>query len=190
MRAYFFYPLVVLAAAAAICSSLGPGLFPIEPGPQAGLQAQNALVFTAPALARMEVPETQVSYISRDDYWRPSGMQIATKRTRLEPSPADTGARLVLDPAQAQALAGKPLLVKVKVRPLPYTNASTLAVSAQSPGPTNWSMQKLPSDPASLSFHFPAVEGTAPQAIGFWPITTNSDYDYGVEILEVRVSAE
>jgi hypothetical protein len=190
MRAFIFYPLAALAAAAAVCASLGPNLFPAEPGPQAGAAAGQTLVFGPAALTRFEVADTQVSYISRDDFWHPEGVQIATRSTQLDPSPADTGARLVLDPAQAAQFAGKPLAVQVKVRPLPYTNATALAAAAEAPGPTTWVVQKLPAESATLTFRFPAQDGAAPDAIGFWPIATTRDYDYGVEILEVRISPD
>jgi len=190
MRAILFYPLAALAMAAAIAASFGPELLPKKVGPQTGKLERGALIFDAEALSHMDIPDTQVAYVDRDDFWRPAGMQIATRRTHLAPSPAIPGARLLLDRAQTAAFAGKALTIQVKVRPLPYTTATSLAVSAQAPGPVTWTAQKLPSESAALSFHFPAIEGGAPEAIGFWPVTTATDYDYGLEIVEVRVSAE
>jgi hypothetical protein len=190
MRAIFFYPLAALAAAAAIAASFGPELLPNKAAPQAGRLERGALVYDATALAHMDVPDTQVAHVDRDDYWRAAVMQIATRRTRLDPSPALPGARLLLTPDQAAALAGKPIRVQVRVRPLPYTTAVSLAVSAQTGGPVAWTAQKLPAESAALSFHLPAIEGSPPQAIGFWPVTAARDYDYGVEIVEVRVGAD
>ena len=190
MRAFIFYPLAALAAASAVCASLGPNLFPATPGPQAGVVEGHALVFRPNALTRFEIEDTQTAYVSRDDFWRPEGVQIATRSTQLEPSPADTGARLALEPAQAAALAGKALIVQVKVRPLPYTSATALAAAVETSGPMKWVVQKLPADPATLTFRFPAEEGATPDAIGFWPSSTTKDYDYGVEILEVRITPD
>jgi hypothetical protein len=192
MRAIFFYPLAAIASAALIAASFGPALDPPKPAAQTGTAAPNGvLVFGPEALTHVEVGDSQVAHVSRDGFLRPSGMQIATKKELRDPNPAVSGVRLVLNPAQAAQFAGKPLRVNVRVRPLPITNASALAVSAQVPGPYEWVSKPLPAEAATaLSFSFPAIEGTGPEAIGFWPVPTAADYNYGVEIVEVRLSVE
>ncbi len=196
MRAFVFYPAVLTLAGLAILASLGPAAFPERPTAQAGRREGGDLVFDPEALFHVDEGGTQVLHRVRErGVGRALAVQIATRRDAGAPDPALPGAQLRLDPAAMAPFAGEPLEVVVKVRPLPYTTAERLALSAAAGASgregarVQWVAAALPSESASLSFVLPALEGGPPGAIGFWPASAPSDYDYGVEIVEVRLRA-
>jgi hypothetical protein len=204
LRPIFFYPLAALVATGTILASMGTALIPHEPAAQAGASAGGTYVFGADSLQHVQVGAAQEYYLQRTAAGAPGSIQIATKKTYGAPGASDPGLRLMLTPQAAASLAGKPLRVDLQVRPLLYTTAPRLAVSAQSQGaPTQWVSEPFPStaierfsnDPtksaAWISFALPAQAGPV-NAIGLWPEADLSGgqptLNYGVEILQLRIA--
>lgn len=207
MRAIFFYPSVAILAAATIVLSLNTAMAPHVAAPQAGAtQMDGALLFGPAALAHVDVSPAQEFYLQRDDAGDAKSIQIATKPDRAGPTLEDQGVRLLLAPEAGAALAGKPLRIALRVRPLLYTTAPKVAVRLQTAAPTEWTALPFPhtvieragDDPATTSawlrFDLPAVSG-APQAIAIWPYDDEPrdpearfQFNTGIEIIEIRVS--
>lgn len=205
LRPVFFYPLAALAAAGTILASMNYALVPHETAPQGGQTQEGVLVFSAAALQHVDVGSAQEYYLQRAPNGAPSSIQIATKKAYSTPGPSDVGVRLLLSPQAAAGLAGKPLRVDLQLRPLLYTTAPRLSVSAQTQGaPSAWVVQPFPStaierfstDAAKtavwVSYALPATE-SAPTAIGLWPEADRqggeqADLNVGVEIVQIRIA--
>ena len=193
MRAFLFYPLIVLASAALIITSLGFSLTPIVSAPVQGRAVAGGLEFGLNDLARVDPGAEQLVFVSRTFNGGIDGVQIATRRVTALPSPTSRGARLVLAPEAARALAGKPLRVWIKYRPLVENSATQLALSAQGAGPGVWVSKTVSAAGETiLQFDLPAPTDGQLSAIALWPQpqTSNTYYwNYGLEILAARVES-
>lgn len=204
LRPIVFYPLVVVLVAGTILASMNTALIPHETAAQAGVWRNGALVFPAEALSHVEIGPQQEYYLQRDSAGRPRSIQIATKKAYGAPGPNEPGVRLLLTPQAAARFAGKPLRVDLQVRPLLYTTAQSVAVSAPDGTGAVWVDQPLPHiaierggpDEARtttlMTYLLPAAP-TAPRAIAIWPKADlssgkQSDFNVGVEIVEIRVA--
>lgn len=181
-----FYPLLLLAAAALIYLSLRPDLLPGAPQAQAGrTDAAGAIVLEGAALSHPEAGAEQNFHIQRDGLGRAQSLHIAVLPNQPPPTPADQGVRVLIAPAAAEALSGRPVRVEVTVRPLPITTASGLAVSWQGIGPTEWVTRTLQPQAQIVAFDLPPQ--TSPEAVGLRVIASNNDYRYGFDIARIRV---
>lgn len=205
LRPIVFYPLVATLVAGTILASLNTALIPHEAGARPGVWRNGALVFPAEALSHVAVGPQQEYYLQRDAAGHPRSIQIATKKAFGDPRIGDPGVRLLLTPQDAARFAGKPLRVELQVRPLLYTTAHAVAVSAQSgAGPAVWVSQPFPRtaierggpDEAKtsvmVSYALPA-SATPASAIGIWPQPDLSpekktEFNVGVEIVEIRLA--
>lgn len=181
-RAWIFYPLVALAAAALIAASFGPAPFRDAPAPQAGVRQEGAIVFTAEALARSfpGVGATSIAYQG----WSPTGFRVAAPPGTVEPT--GDAARLKLTPDAAQALAGKPLIVEILVRPVPLTTAPELAVGLESGGAIAWARSAIAPEPGLVRLTFAPTPGPV-DAIALTPLVPGQDRPLSVEIGEIRI---
>lgn len=181
-RAWIFYPLVALVAAALIAISFGPAPFRAPPAPQAGVRQEGALVFTADALAHAfpGVGATSVAYRG----WSPTGFRVAAPAGAATPGP--DAARLKLTPDAAQSLVGKPLIVEILVRPVPLTTAPELAVGLESGGAITWARSPIAPEPGLVRLTFPAIAGPI-DAIALTPLVPAPDRPLSVEIGEIRI---
>lgn len=205
LRPIFFYPLAAIVATVTILASMNYALVPHEPTPQAGVAQEGVLVFGPAALQHVDVGPAQEYYLQRNPNGAPGSIQIATKKAHTVPGPGDHGVRLLLSPQTAADLAGKPLRIDVQLRPLLYTTAPRLSVSAQTQGaPNAWVAQPFPrtaierfsTDAAKsavwVTFALPATAG-APTAIGLWPDADRTggeqaSLNVGVEIVQIRIA--
>jgi hypothetical protein len=96
----------------------------------------------------------------------------------------------MLTPETAARLAGRPLHLRVAVKPMALgTTAAELAVSAQAEGPINWVSKPITTENGILEFDLPASAEPV-KAIGLWPYSEAQTwwFDFGVEITQVSVS--
>jgi hypothetical protein len=205
LRPIVFYPLVAVLVAGTILASMNTALIPHEPAAQSGVWRNGALVFPAEALSHVEVGPQQEYYLQRDAAGRPRSIQIATKKAFGAPRAGEPGVRLVLTPEAAAAFAGKALRVDLQVRPLLYTTAQTVAVSAPAgDAPAAWVDQPFPrtaiertgpdeARTTTLMRYILPANASAPSAIAIWPKANlesgkPADFNVGVEIVEIRLA--
>lgn len=181
-RAWIFYPLVALAAAALIAISFGPAPFRAAPAPQTGARQEGALVFTADALAQAFPGGGATSVVYKG--WSPTGFRVSTPPGTSQPGPE--AARLRLTPDAAQALVGKALIVEVLVRPVPLTTAPEIAIGLESGGAISWARSPISPEPALVRLTFPPVSGPI-DAIALMPLVPSTDRPLSVEIGEIRI---
>jgi hypothetical protein len=180
-----FYPLVALLAALVILVSLKPQSWPRQPAPVAGVVRDGAIVLEGAAFDAPDDSPDQTMNVVRDFWGRPQSLRIAVLPGQPDPSPAETGARILLTPERAALLEDKPATVEVTYRPLPINAATGLAVSLQGVGPADWVIQPIPPEAGTVVFQLPA--GFAPDAIGLRAISAGQEQAYGVEIVRIRV---
>jgi hypothetical protein len=188
VRAFLFYPLLAIAAAALIVASFGYSLRPILPAPQAARVSGAAMVYGPAALAAIAPGADQLLYADRTMTGAARSIHLGTLRTSGAPDAARQGARLLLTPADAAALAGAPLIVTVTYRPIAANIAPQLSLSAQGDGPVAWVTKAVPVTEGRSRFDLPASAGPL-SAIGLWPHPQADEYysNYGIEIVSLRV---
>jgi hypothetical protein len=179
-----FYPAIALIAALVILISLKPQNWPREPAPTAGAVAGGALILERAAFNAPDGSPDQTMTVVRDFWGRPQALRIAVLPGQPDPSPAETGARILLTPESAALLDDKPVAVEVTYRPLPVNAAQSLAVSLQGIGPADWVIQPIPPQPGTVRFQLPP--GFAVNAVGLRAVSPGADQAYGVEIVRVR----
>jgi hypothetical protein len=140
-------------------------------------------------LARPAVAPAHTIRIVRDGLGRPAALRVATRPGQPPLSPVDQGARLLLAAQTAAAIGAGDAIVDVSIRPVPLTTAQGLAVSLQGAGPVEWVSQPLTPEAQVLRYQLKAAPGGA-RAIGFYPFSADQEYNYGVEIVQVRVYAQ
>ncbi|MGE3141718.1 MAG: hypothetical protein AB7L65_00210 [Hyphomonadaceae bacterium] len=182
-----FYPLLAVIAAAFVFLSARPDLG-AQPAAaaEAGRVENGAIVLEGAALAHPEVSADQVIYVVRDGLGRPLALRLAVLPNQPPPGPAETEARFALTPETAQRIANRPVIVDVTVAPLPVTTAAGLAVSLQGAGPTQWATAPASPEPQTLRYRLPAV--AAPEAVGLRAISAYADYNYGFQIMRIRIA--
>jgi hypothetical protein len=180
-----FYPLAALLAAAIIGVSLRPQSWPRPAEAQAGSVEGGAIVLEGEGLGAPAADPAQVIYVVRTVFGQAKSLRIAVLPNQGDPGPADKGVRILLAPATAAQFAGRAASLEISVRPLPVTTASRLAASVQGAGPTVWTVQPLSPQEQVLHYDLPAID--APDAIGLRIESDNNDYNYGVEIVKIRI---
>ncbi|MET0181619.1 MAG: hypothetical protein ABW199_01910 [Caulobacterales bacterium] len=182
----FLYPCMAAIAIALILLSLRPDFALGAPAPQVGRVNGGAVILQGAALSQPEVQPDEVVHVLRDSWGRPSSIRIAVLPNQPAPGPADTGVRFLLDPQTAAAVAGKPVTLEITLRPVFITSAASLAASLQGAGPAEWKTQEVSPQAQIVRFDFPSVEGL--QAVGLRPISNYADYNYGFEIVRIRIA--
>lgn len=185
---WWFYPLLLVVAAALVTVSLGAGAFERSGRAQAATMDGAAHVFGAQALADGVVTRNgHILHIAREFGLSPRAVRIGARPGMGAASPDRSGVQLLLAPEEGARLAGKPLRVEIAFRRISVTNAASLAVGLEQGGPIAWVTQPIPPENGVMTFDLPAA-AAAPTAIGFWVVNDKTDYNYGVEISRVRVT--
>ena len=194
MRSWFFhplifYPLVAIAAVAVVLISLRPQFWPRDPAPAAAELSDGALVYSGDSFNTPVDAPARPFTVVRNFWGTPEALRVAI---RVEPdapvgapTPAETGVRILLTPADAARLNGRAATIEVTYRPLAINTAQALAVSLQGAGPTNWVSSPTPPEPSTVRIQVPAQSDIT--AIGLRPIDPGVDRVYGVEITRIRV---
>ena len=180
-----FYPLAALFAAFVIGVSLKPQAWPRPPAPVAGAVSQNTLVLEGSAFNTPDPGAGQHVVVVRDFWGRPQALRVAVLPNQAAPGGSENGVRLLLFPARAAFLQGRPLLVEVRYNPLPINAATGLAVSLRGEGASNWAIQPAPPQSGWLRFELPAHASA--NAIGLRALSEGADLAYGIEITRIRV---
>jgi len=193
MRLWFFHPLILypglaLISALLIFVSLRPDFAPRAPHPVAGRDVGGVIVLDRDALAAPEGSPANTLYVVRDGLGRPSALRVATKPGQPPLSPVDSGVRLLLNADTTAKIGQGGAIVDVSLRPVPLTVAQGLAVSLQGAGPADWVSQPVSPETQVLRFQLKGAPGGA-SAIGFYPFSEDQTYNYGVEIVQVRIYA-
>lgn len=181
-----FYPLALLFAAFVIAVSLKPQSWPRPPAAVAAERVEGALVFRRAAFNSPAVDNRQVQFVERDFWGNPLTWRIAQKPSEPPPQPTETGAQLLLTPADAELLNNRAVTVEVSYNPLPVNPATGLAVSLQGGSPAFWVNRAVPPETATLRFDLPAQSGVT--AIGLRALSGGGDQNYGLEITRIRVT--
>lgn len=180
---WWFYPLIGAVAIGLIAASLGGDAFVQTATPQRAASRGDELVYGPHELARgARVDADHVRYVVRDFGVSARAVRLAVKPGRPAPSPQSAGVRLLLDPVQAGALAGKPVRVTLQVRRFSVTAAGGIAVSLQNGGAVSWVSAPLPTETGAISVDLPALTGPAPTALGLHMLSDKGDFNYGAEI--------
>lgn len=178
-----FYPLVAAIAALVILGSLMPQDWPRNPAPVAGEIHNGTLVLQGAAFNSPDKSPEQHVTVERDFWGHPRSLHIAVLPNQPAPTPAETGARILLTPQAAAALGENAVTVEVSYRPQPVNTASGLAVSLQGIGPADWVTQ--PVQPQAGVLHFQLPPGLNTDAIGLRAISNQGDQAYGIEITRI-----
>lgn len=181
-----FYPLVLIVAGGVILFSLRPLDWITEPRPQAGEIIEGAIVLRGDAFDAPDGSPDQVFNVNRNAFGQAQSLAIAVLPNMPAPTPAERGVRVLLTPETGAVLDNKPTTITIAYRPLPVNNATSLAVSLQGIGPAEWVIQPLTEQAGVLRFDLPAQ--FALEAIGLRAISSETDQNYGVEILEIRAT--
>ena len=181
-----FYPLAVLFAALVVAVSLKPQAWPRPPAPVTGAITQETLVLERDAFNTPDPGAGQHMTVTRDFWGRPQTLRIAQLPNQPAPASDEHGVRLMLAPASASLLQGKPLVLEVSYNPLPINAATGLAISLRGEGASDWVSLPVPPQPGRLRFELPA--SAAANAIGLRALSEGTDQAYGLEITRIRVS--
>lgn len=181
-----FYPLTALLAVLVIGISLRPQSLPRAPAPVAGQIVQGSLLLEGPAFNSPAGDPAQNMTVKRNAWGEAQSLRIAQLPGRAGPTPRDRGVRILLDPARASAIAGRPVTVEVSYLPSPVNAASGLAISLQGSGAATWATLPAPPQPGTLRFQLPPQAN--PDAIGLRAIATGEIAEaYGIEITRIRL---
>lgn len=183
-----FYPIVLLLAAGMIGFSLMPQLWPRPAAPVAAQVENGVVLLERAAFNSPEDPPQQDITVTRNLLGQPQALRIAVLPEQGDPTPQETGVRLLLEPEAGALLSDRGVRVEVQYQPLAVNAASALAVSLQGSGETRWVSQPIPPLSNSVTFTLPATQGVT--AIGLRAISGNPPpVSYGVEITSIRASA-
>ena len=194
MRSWFFhplifYPLVAIVAVAAVLVSLRPQFWPRDPAPAAAELSDGALVYQGDSFNTPQDAPARTFTVVRNFWGQPEALRVAilvdNNVVVPDPTPQDTGVRILLTPADAARINGRAATIEVSYRPLAINTARGLAVSLQGAGATTWVSTPTPPEPSTVSIRVPAQSGIT--AIGLRPIDPGNDRVYGVEITRIRV---
>jgi hypothetical protein len=184
-----FYPLATIIAAAVIAFSARPQSWPRSPAPVTGQQAGGALVLTQASFDAPADDPDQNLYVTRNIFGQAQTLRIAVLPNKPAPGANDRGVQILLSPATAAALTGRPATITVNYNPLPVNAATGLAVSLQGAGPAMWITQAAPPQHGVLRFEVPAQTGVI--ALGLRAISSNGDQReaYGLEITRISIAS-
>lgn len=182
-----FYPLAILLAALLIAGSIQPQKWPRPPAPVAGQVRDGALVLEGAAFNSPDNSPEQNMTVVRDFWGRPHALRMSVKPGQPEPTPAETGVRILLTDEAAAVIGENAVAVEVSYNPLSVNGASALAVSLQGIAPGDWSTQPLNAEPGVARYELPA--SFAVNALGLRAISSGDDQAYGVEITRIRIVA-
>jgi hypothetical protein len=192
MRSWFFhpiifYPLILILGALIVLVSLEPQKWPHKPAPVGSQHDGASLVWTGAGFDAPDTGPDQRVAVQRDFWGRAETLHVAVLPNQPAPTSAEQGVRILLTPADAAAVAGRPVTVEISYHPLPINAATGLAVSLQGGAPAQWVTHDAPSPPqGALKFELPAQ--TAANAIGLRVISTGTDEAYGLEITRIKVT--
>lgn len=185
---WWFYPLLFLVAVALVTVSLGADVYERKGAPQTATMDGGAHVFDAQALADGVITRNgHVLHIARQFGLSPRAVRIGARPGMGAPTPDRAGAQLLFTPEEGARLAGKALRVEVAFRRITVTNAVSLSLGVANGGPISWTTQPIPAENGVMTFDLPATAG-APQALAFWLMNDQKDYNYGMEISRIRVT--
>lgn len=185
---WWFYPLLLAVAAALILVSLGADAFNRDGAPQKGVRENGAFIYGPAALAGgIDPMNGHMRHVVRDFGVSARAVRVGVEPGRGQPPGDATGALLQIDPADAAALAGRPVRVEITFRRISVTTAQGLATSLQNGGPTQWSGGPIPQENGVMAFDLPAQAGGPLKGLGIWVISDKTDYNYGVEITRVML---
>lgn len=185
---WWFYPLILVVAVALVLVSLGGDIFDRSASPQPAAREAAAFVYGADALADgIKTADGHMLHALRDFGVSTRAVRIGVRPGMGGPSPATRGALLLMTPADAALLAGRPVHVEVSFKRINVTTAAGLAASLQSDGPVVWSIATTPSENGVIAFDLPASAGPL-KGLGLWVMSDKADYNYGLEISRVVVS--
>ena len=184
-----FYPLVAIAAFGVILISLRPQFWVRDPAPAAAELSDGALVYQGDSFNAPQDAPSRPFTVVRNFWGTPEALRVAVRvepnTPAGDPTPQETGVRLLLTPADAARINGRPATVEVSYRPLAINTSQGLAVSLQGAGPTHWVSTPTPPEPATVRIQLPAQSDIT--AIGLRPVDPGVDRVYGVEITRIRV---
>lgn len=181
-----FYPLALLFAAFVIVVSIRPQSWPRDPAPVMAQADAATLVLEGEAFTSPASGASQSMTVVRDFWGRAEALRIAQPENQGPPTDTDDGVRILLTPAQAAQLDGRPVTIEVSYNPLPVTAASHLAVSLRGTRPAPWVAQEAPPQSSTLRFSLPAANAIS--AIGLRAVSESQDQAYGLEITRVRLT--
>jgi len=185
---WWFYPLLVIVAAALIVLSLGADAFNRDGTPQKGVSEGDAFIYGPAALARgIDPMNGHLRHVVREFGFSARAVRVGVEPGRGQPTPDAAGALLQIDPMDAAALAGRPVRVEITFRRISGTTAQGLATSLQNGAPAVWSSNPLPGENGVMAFDLPALSGAPPKGLGIWVISDKTDFNYGVEITRVML---
>jgi hypothetical protein len=184
-RPIVFYPLAALLAVVVILLAFDPFAWRNKPAPQAGVIEDGVIILAGEAFDAPDRSPDQIVTVRREGWGRAVAMRIAVLPNQPAPSPAETGARILLAPETAALIDDLPVHVTVSYASLPTNPAAGLAVSLQGIGPAEWVSQDLPVGEGEVSFDLPPQ--FAVNAIGLRALSTDVLFNSGVEILSVKL---
>jgi hypothetical protein len=175
---WWFYPLILVLAAALVALSLGITTVSQPPQPQPATRKDGALVYGPHQLARgTRIDATHVRYIVRDLGLSASAVRLAVRPGTAIPADGDSAAALLLAPGDTEALVGRPVRVEIAHRRFSISAAGALALRFDN-GP--WTITPLPPQSGPLTVTLPAPS-TAPRELGIRMVTDQQDMNYGAE---------
>jgi hypothetical protein len=182
-----FYPLAIILAVVVIALSVKPQSWPRAPEPAPAAHAEGWLIWEGKGFNAPDAGFEQDMTVVRDFLGRPLAWRIAQRSGLLpEVTQDDDGARILLTPEDAAALAGRPVTIEITYNPLPVNAATELAVSLRGDWPSEWVTQAAPPQSATLRFDLPAQDSV--NAIGLRVLSHMNDQAYGLEITRIRIS--
>lgn len=185
---WWFYPLVLMGAAALIVMSLGIDVFDTTAAPQRATRDGAALVYGPHEIARgARTDADHVRFVVRDLGVSARGVRFAVRPSTPAPDADDTGVQLLLDPADAAALAGKTVDVELQLQRFSISAAGGIALSLQNGGPVQWVTAPLPPASGPLVVRVAAPEGAPPSALGLRLLTDETNMNYGVEFTRIAL---
>jgi hypothetical protein len=180
-----FYPLAIVLAAAAILVSLRPQFWPRDPAPVAAQVVENALVYAGDAFSTPAPTANHALTVVRDFWGNAQSLRIGVQIEQGQPSPTEQGVRILIEPADAARINGRPATVEVSYTPLPINTSQGFAVSLQGAGPTTWAAQSIQPQTSTIRFELPAQNDV--NAIGLRAINDGADRAFGLEITRIRI---
>lgn len=180
-----FYPLAIIAAAGIILISLRPQNWPRPPAPAQAEIVEGALVYAGEAFDAPAPTNNHAMTVVRDFWGAPQALRIGVQIEQGQPTPRETGVRILLAEPDAARLNGRPVTIELSYNPLQINTSQGVAVSLQGAGATIWAAQAIQPQRATIRFEMPAQSNV--NAIGLRAINDGADRAFGLEITRIRV---